>query len=120
MSPILFHDLFQCQTDAMSGPMNLCANPKEAPDDLKKGESVTMTNGTLQLLKWKNKRDVHMYYTAHSRVYRAVNKTTEQAIQRPSLHNGQEQNYMEAKDRCRHADDLLPSIIMLSFFPICS
>lgn len=48
-------------------------NRKGVPADLKtvklkKGESVAMTNGTLQLLKWKDKRDVHMYLRGFSTV----------------------------------------------------
>ncbi|CAC5395839.1 unnamed protein product [Mytilus coruscus] len=60
-SPILFHDLRQLGTGACG---TLRSNRKGVPDDiknvkLKKGESVAMTNGILQILKWKDKRDVH-------------------------------------------------------------
>ena len=67
-SPILFHDLYQRQ-NCDCGTMRI--NRKGVPADLKtvklkKGESLAMTNGTLQLLKWKDKRDVHMCTTVHT------------------------------------------------------
>ena len=62
-SPILFHDLYQRQTGAC-GALRL--NRKGVPQELKtvklkKGESVAKSNGILQLLKWKDKQDVHVY-----------------------------------------------------------
>ena len=67
-SPILFHDLCQHQIGAC-GTMRI--NRKGVPADLKtaklkKGESLAMTNGTLQLLKWRDKRDIHMCTTVHT------------------------------------------------------
>lgn len=52
-SPILFHDLYQQKTGACG---TLRTNRRGVPADLKtvklkKGESMAMTNGTLQLLK---------------------------------------------------------------------
>lgn len=104
MSPILFHDLFQRQTGAC-GTMRV--NRKGVPADLKtvklkKGESVAMTNGTLQLLKWKDKRDVHMCTTLHSAEFidvpDKVDRTTGEAIQRPHCIVDYDK-YMGAVDR---------------------
>lgn len=104
-SPILFHDLFHRQTGAC-GTMR--ANRKGVPADLKtvklkKGESVAMTNGTLQLLKWKDKRDVHMCTTVHTAEFidvpGRVDRTTGQAIQRPRCIVDYDK-YMGAVDRC--------------------
>lgn len=104
-SPILFHDLFHRQTGAC-GTMR--ANSKGVPADLKtvklkKGESVAMTNGTLQLLKWKDKRDVHMCTTVHTAEFidvpGRVDRTTGQAIQRPRCIVDYDK-YMGAVDRC--------------------
>ena len=67
--------------------------PQRVPADLKtvklkKGASLAMTNGTLQLLKWKDKRDVHMFTTVHTTefidVQGRVDRTTGQAIQPPT------------------------------------
>lgn len=84
------------------------ANRKGVPADLKtvklkKGESVAMTNGTLQLLKWKDKRDVHMCTTVHTAEFidvpGRVDRTTGQAIQRPRCIVDYDK-YMGAVDRC--------------------
>ena len=66
-SQILFHDLYQQQTGACR---TMRVNHKVISADLKttklkKGEINSMTNGTLQVLKWKDKRYVHMCTTIH-------------------------------------------------------
>ena len=103
-SPILFHDLRELGT---GGCGTLRANRKGVPDDiksvkLKKGESVAMTNGILQILKWKDKRDVHMCTSIHNAEFRNMEKNdrnTGQPIQKPVAildYN----KYMGAVDRC--------------------
>ncbi|XP_062570286.1 piggyBac transposable element-derived protein 4-like [Saccostrea cucullata] len=102
-SPILFHDLFQRRTGAC-GTMRV--NRKGVPADLKtvklkKGESVAMTNWTLQLLNCK--RDVHMCTTVHNaefiNVPGRVDRTTGQPIQHPRCIVDYDK-YMGAVDRC--------------------
>ena len=104
-SPILFHDLYQRQNGAC-GTMHI--NRKGVPADLKtvklkEGESLVMTNGTLQLLKWEDKRDVHMCTTVHTAefidVQGRVDRTTGQAIQRPRCIVDYDK-YIGAVDRC--------------------
>ena len=104
-SPILFHDLYPQQTGAC-GTMRV--NRKGVPAELKttklkKGESVSMTNGTLQVLKWKDKRDVHMCTTIHDASFvdvpRRVDRRTGEQIQRPAC-IVDDDKYMGAVDRC--------------------
>nr|XP_022314098.1 uncharacterized protein LOC111118777 [Crassostrea virginica] len=92
-----------------TGPCGtMCINRKGVPADLKtvklkKGESLAMTNGTLQLLKWKDKRDVHMFTTVHTAefidVQGRVDRTTGQAIQPPHCIVDYDK-YIGAVDRC--------------------
>jgi len=104
-SPILFHDLYQRQTGACG---TLRVNRKGVPQELKtvklkKGESVAMSNGILQLLKWKDKRDVHMCTSIHNAdfldVPGRVDHNTGEAIRRPSCIIDYDK-YMGAVDRC--------------------
>ena len=104
-SPILFHDLYQQQTGACG---TLRVNRKGVPADLKtvklkKGESVAMTNGTLQILKWKDKRDVHMCTTIHDASFvdvpGRVDRRSGDQIRRPAC-IVEYDKYMGAVDRC--------------------
>jgi hypothetical protein len=69
---------------------------------LKKGESVAMTNGILQILKWKNKRDVDICTSIHNAEFgntRKNDRNTGQAIQKPVAILDYDK-YMGAVDRC--------------------
>ena len=103
-SPILFHDLRELGT---GGCGTLRANRKGVPDDiksvkLKKGESVAMTNGILQILKWKDKRDVHICTSIHNAEFGNTGKNdrnTGQPIRKPVAILDYDK-YMGAVDRC--------------------
>ena len=103
-SPILFHDLRKLGT---GGCGMLRANRKGVPDDiksvkLKKGESVAMTNEILQILKWKNKRDVHICTSIHNAEFgntRKNDRNTGQPI-RKQVAILDYDKYMGAGDRC--------------------
>ena len=67
-SPVLFQDLFDRSTGACG---TLRANRRGVPTRLKekqlaKGESMAMTNGTLQLLKWHDRKVVYLCSTLHN------------------------------------------------------
>lgn len=99
-SPYLFHDLYQRQTGACG---TLRVNRKGVPKELKKNESIAMTNGTIQLLKWKDKRDVHMCTTLHNAEFidvpGRVDRATGQPIRRPKCIVDYDK-HMGAVDRC--------------------
>ena len=62
-----------------------------------------MTNGTLQVLKWKDKRDVHMCTTIHDASFvdvpRRVDRRTGEQFYRPACIVDYVK-YMGAVDRC--------------------
>ena len=67
-SPVLFSDLFNQDTGAC-GTMrkNRKGVPTAVKDKkLKKGESIAMTNGTLQVMKWADRKDVLLASTLHT------------------------------------------------------
>ena len=103
-SQILFHDLYQQQTGACR---TMRVNHKVISADLKttklkKGEINSMTNGTLQVLKWKDKRYVHVYDDSrcllcwHSQ---RVDRRTGEQFYRPAC-IVDSIKYMGAVDRC--------------------
>ncbi|XP_033731218.1 piggyBac transposable element-derived protein 4-like, partial [Pecten maximus] len=103
--PVLFHDLRQKQTGAC-GTMR--ANRKGVPVEvkevkLKKGENVAVNNGTLQVLKWKDKRNVLMCSPIHDarfvNIPGKVDRNTGAPIKKPNCildYN----KMMGAVDRC--------------------
>ena len=75
-SPELFETLFENGTDAVG---TIRANRKGVPKQLiqhklKKGDLKALYNGKLMLLKWKDKKDVHIMSTFHDASVKEVGR----------------------------------------------